>query len=326
MLYQNIDELNFTKKEGYAVKRAESQPMLPSAAPVDPNVQKLFFSESSFCISGVSYGNPFFVCSENAEKYLIYPTSFFDSEYDSRYFTQRKNMQSFEIRYTYEGCGKLIYENEEYPLPPGTGFFIDNRKPHYYETVGDKWFCTELHFDGVLVSNLYEKYIGSGSPIFTDQTCPNFKMYQYEILRKISSYEPYREYSVSNLFTTLLTDMLTNKNRFFSVSQKLPDIVKYTVEYIEQHYDEKVSIDKLSSRQFISRRHLTREFTRFMGTSPKKYLGRVRILKARELLVSTDLSIGEIAIRTGFGTDSRFIEFFKKETDTTPMQYRKINR
>jgi YesN/AraC family two-component response regulator len=53
------------------------------------------------------------------------------------------------------------------------------------------------------------------------------------------------------------------------------------------------------------------------------YLNKVRIDKSKELLTSTDMSILDIALYTGYEDQSYFTKVFKKYTDTTPHKYRK---
>ena len=53
------------------------------------------------------------------------------------------------------------------------------------------------------------------------------------------------------------------------------------------------------------------------------YLQQVRLQKAQELLTSTDLSIRDIAIRSGFSDQRRMNELFTKTLGISPMKYRK---
>ena len=56
--------------------------------------------------------------------------------------------------------------------------------------------------------------------------------------------------------------------------------------------------------------------------SPMEYLTTLRLAKARELLMSTQKSILEIAVETGFGNSSYFGKLFKQQHHMTPKQYR----
>ena len=59
-----------------------------------------------------------------------------------------------------------------------------------------------------------------------------------------------------------------------------------------------------------------------MGLTPREEIQRVRINRIRELLRETDLSIGEIADRTGFAYGEYLAAVFKRETGMTPTEFR----
>lgn len=68
-------------------------------------------------------------------------------------------------------------------------------------------------------------------------------------------------------------------------------------------------------------RRMFREYTGFV---PEQYLRGLRVSKARELLVKTDLSCRQIAYETGFETPAYFNAVFLESTDRTPARYRKM--
>jgi AraC family transcriptional regulator len=73
----------------------------------------------------------------------------------------------------------------------------------------------------------------------------------------------------------------------------------------------------------LSRFHFCRYFKKFTGMTPKKFLCRLRLEKARILLSNPEKRISEIAIEVGFDDLSNFIRHFKKYTGFTPGSYRK---
>lgn len=62
-----------------------------------------------------------------------------------------------------------------------------------------------------------------------------------------------------------------------------------------------------------------------MHCSPAEYIGRLRLERAKELLL-TDASIKEVALGAGFGSDSYFCKKFKRELGYTPSEYRRYVR
>ncbi|MEZ6047477.1 MAG: helix-turn-helix transcriptional regulator [Planctomycetaceae bacterium] len=76
----------------------------------------------------------------------------------------------------------------------------------------------------------------------------------------------------------------------------------------------------------ISRSSLERRMRELLGRSPNAEINRVRLNQARLLLTETDLSLAEIARRSGFQYQQYFSELFHKTYDQTPSQFRNEQR
>ena len=85
----------------------------------------------------------------------------------------------------------------------------------------------------------------------------------------------------------------------------------------------KITIDDMAKVACISKYHFSRLFKESTGQSPYKYLSQYRIDKAKDLLISTNLSVNEIALRVGFDDMSSFIYLFKQHMHVSPLQFRK---
>ena len=98
--------------------------------------------------------------------------------------------------------------------------------------------------------------------------------------------------------------------------------ISFAKGYLEQNYDKEILIDALAKQMGYSTPHLINKFKAYYGITPKAFISQVRILKAKELLLSTDKLSREIAYLLGFSDELYFIRFFKKYTGLTPKQFR----
>jgi AraC-like DNA-binding protein len=117
-----------------------------------------------------------------------------------------------------------------------------------------------------------------------------------------------------------------NQGRLFRVREEsLPHFgLKRAVEFIHQHYQEKLCLDAIAGQACLSKYHFCRLFHRIIGMPYQEYVTAVRIEKAKELLKETPFhSITQIGYEIGIGGLRNFETRFKQLTGQTPYQYRK---
>lgn len=95
--------------------------------------------------------------------------------------------------------------------------------------------------------------------------------------------------------------------------------------YIEENYQDKITLGSLADNCNITKYYLSHQFTELYGKSPIAYLTEVRISAAKDLLTTTSHSIEEIASSTGFSSGSYFSQTFRKTCHVSPQQYRKTH-
>ncbi len=94
------------------------------------------------------------------------------------------------------------------------------------------------------------------------------------------------------------------------------------MQYIDFNYSRIICLEDLSRLAGVNKTTLISIFKELYGTTPIRYINRIRLLKARELLVNTDASVSEIAELVGFQSIHYFSRFFKAKENCTPMEFR----
>ncbi len=108
------------------------------------------------------------------------------------------------------------------------------------------------------------------------------------------------------------------------VHAAVPDLALQAVRYIEEHYSEPITLERLSELLDCSSRMLLRKFKAQFQTSPIDYLIQVRMEQAKQLLSRTRLPIREIAESTGYTDHYYFSRLFKKNAGVPPAEYRAL--
>ncbi|MEA1877074.1 MAG: AraC family transcriptional regulator [Bacteroidota bacterium] len=95
-----------------------------------------------------------------------------------------------------------------------------------------------------------------------------------------------------------------------------------SINFIEKHFEEQILISDIARFARWSEPHFKQIFKSETGIPPGEYLQRIRIKKASELLSNSQLSIAEIAWRTGYTSSGYFATVFKKHKGQSPGEYR----
>lgn len=142
-----------------------------------------------------------------------------------------------------------------------------------------------LHLDAAQLSEIQHdlKYLEDNGA-FDRQDCAAIQ--SHSVWRLI--------YSLSYFFNKQMCDVRKNKTEKFNIQ------IVSTLEYIHQHFSEKITVESLSKRVFLSRSTFLRNFGAVCGCSPTEYLKRYRVSKAVDMLKNSTASKTDIAHFCGF--------------------------
>ncbi len=94
------------------------------------------------------------------------------------------------------------------------------------------------------------------------------------------------------------------------------------IQMMESNIEEPISPSLLAKEVGMSTRQLERLFRRYLNRSPKRYYMELRLQKARNLLMQTDMSVINVALACGFASPSHFSKCYRSHYDTTPYRER----
>ncbi|WP_248930984.1 AraC family transcriptional regulator [Paenibacillus hamazuiensis] len=97
-----------------------------------------------------------------------------------------------------------------------------------------------------------------------------------------------------------------------------------TVNFIDANLYKEISVEELARIAHFHPNYLIRVFKRHLGMPPKRYIHERRLEKAEHLLASTDMTVNEVAHRTGFNDVSYFSASFKRKSGVSPSEFRNV--
>ena len=107
-----------------------------------------------------------------------------------------------------------------------------------------------------------------------------------------------------------------------SGSQIRTEPVRAAQSYLREHLDAPVKVGELAARVGLSTSHFAAQFRRATGGGVVEYVKRLRIARASELLITTTMSVADIARAVGYDDPFYFSRQFRRVRDCSPTQFR----
>lgn len=151
-----------------------------------------------------------------------------------------------------------------------------------------------------------------------------FDTLKHEFATRRLGYELSIKAELYRLLTILLRNYVKEISSLAEYNTRMNNLERFTpiLDYIEQYYDQHLSVELLSKRIGLSRFHFSRLFKELTGRTVVEYINKIRINKAESLLHNTSLTISEIAHKTGFNDVYYFSKAFKKANQMSPSAMR----
>lgn len=246
----------------------------------------------------------------------------------------------WEIAFVEQGQVRAQVNGEQHLLGPGEGIFINRRVLHAFslEGNGEVWMPNLLFLPSLLYGSqesvFWEKY---AKPLAFSTGCTHLALRQdvpwqrealaqagraYALLEKAAyGYELRVRSALSEVLVALaghLPELPSQPSRNQAEIRR----VRQMLTFIQGHYTQPLRVEDIAASVFISRRECMRAFQNVLGISPIQYVLQLRVRKAKELLLETGLSLGEICAACGFQGQSYFTKAFRERTGTTPGKFR----
>ncbi len=113
--------------------------------------------------------------------------------------------------------------------------------------------------------------------------------------------------------------------RYRGDTERLPENILALQQYLDAHYTEIDSVSTVAEHFFYSREYVSRLFKKYYDTTILDYIHKLRISKSRTL-IAEGMPIIDVCFAVGYSSLSTFIRAFRKVTNMTPSEYRKMAR
>ena len=224
-----------------------------------------------------------------------------------------------ELEVMYVNKGQLLYviDGIKHVINEGEVMFINSKIAHSLSALSKECTHSYLHFKEPVFQKESPEYLlrflklpDNGFYHFTDKDEETTTIAQY-INSAVDSYdanETHYNYYVNGIVSLVLSIMYKKKiMTSYATGVNVQTLNKLTpvLTYINEHYTEELTLSKLSEILHLNEQYFCKLFKKITGTNVIDYINCVRIHHA-EKLIKTNMSITEIAERTGFSSISYF--------------------
>lgn len=250
--------------------------------------------------------------------------------------------KEFEILSMTKGTALFQIDDEAYELKEGQAIFIHGGRLHSGISLnGQPCSYDAIVFEIDTLAEIYDKcyeYLNDieMNKIIINSCYTGKNLWEQELLRnlkEISTCFYTQEYgyhlAVKGRLLLVFSLLLANKAYTSNIKGKVPmteniERLKKVVQYIQDHYQSKITIDELATQLNMSRYYFCRFFKKATGITPVDYINCYKTDRAAALIEATNISILEAGMEAGFDNFSYFIRTFKRFKNCTPSEYRKL--
>lgn len=221
-----------------------------------------------------------------------------------------RSISSYEVILVLQGCVSMFEEDQKYDLYPGEALLLEPGKYHggtrvTAEPVAFYWlhFCTELPIPFKYISGV--------------------ELYEARQLMKrllhMTNTVGFSE-NAADAMTLVILEELSYQLQERSMTSRVN--VNQIAEYIRMNSHKKLTVQGIADHFGYHQDYAGKLFRKHFGVGLKEYIAAQKIKKAKDLLLTTELSVKQISLELGYEQENLFIKFFLYHEGISPTVFR----
>lgn len=239
-----------------------------------------------------------------------------------------RTIQHHELILITSGKGNIRDQHKSYQLREGTLLYLCPNVQYSIDVDSVEPICFfSVHFSCAIVGFDNEKWNVTGKvdtlPLEFVQNLKDYYLVNDVFKRLVENWMtklPNYEFISKTLFQELLFEIYQNiksNNNNYSASLKVDKVIEYMLHNIEN----KITLTELSELVCLSPAYLSRVFKETTGYSVIEFFNKIKVDKAKELIIDGDKKIKEVAKILGFTDEFYFSRIFKKIEGISPLEF-----
>lgn len=232
----------------------------------------------------------------------------------------------FEFEIILSGRAEHMHNQNKYIAHTGNAYLMSYYDFHSFKAIEDtKLLC--IWFNDNVLDDELTKFISLGIHSFN---CTYSKTELDNIINLIKKIEkekeqhlPFSRHIITNILSEIVINIIRKSDN--GTKKPSPQLIQKAMSYLFKNFRYDISLANLAEHLHVSVNYLGVLFRKNTGISFRKYLNILRLKYSCRLLLSSDLSVKEVAYASGYKTNEHFLRVFKNNLNMTPSEYRYKN-
>ncbi len=254
----------------------------------------------------------------------VYPSSEHPTGYHFNW-DQGRILNEYQINYITDGKGILENENGHYQVKPGSIIVTHPNVWHRYRPLKKTgWKEQYIGFNGAIASQfLLHPLFSPNQPVINIGIREEILDTYLKTFQLVQKEKPGYQQVASGMVVKLLGYLISFEKQKEFTGKRIAAIIEEVRFKMRADVDQALDLQKLAQEYNIGYSYFRKMFKNYTGVAPHKYHLELKIMRAKELLLSTDKSIKEISFELGFQSIFYFSRLFKKKVGMNPTELRK---
>lgn len=238
-------------------------------------------------------------------------------------------LEGFALVYVSSGRGTFEWKpNFSASIEPGHIFLLFPGIWHRYTPNPQTgWHEHWIGFDGEMARRwLKYKFISPKNPVISIKAEDTVMATFSRVMQSIRENRPALQQILAGTTDNLMGLVYSAQQAQPATDVQNVNVIERAITRIQNEFERDLNMSQLAQELGVSYSWFRHTFTAHTGLSPHQYLLEFRLVRARNLLAETELSIKEIAAQTGFEDEFYFSRLFRQKLNLTPSQWRNRGR
>lgn len=234
-------------------------------------------------------------------------------------------LNEFQVHYITDGYGILENSYGKFRIMPGTIMITYPGVWHRFRPLKRTgWIENYIGFKGDLAKRFFSNpWFNPEKPVMNCEIREELIDSYYKIFHLVQEEKPFFQFVSSGMIIKLIGYIVSFQMQQAFHGKYIQTVIEEVRFLMRENVEKNLDFQKIAAENNVGYSYFRKMFKRFTGISPKQYLLQLKVLRAKELLLSSDKTIKEISFELGFQSIFYFSRIFKEKTGISPSDMRK---